>query len=348
MAFTQQNSSAPQHGNGVPHVRLPVVQTGAEKAGPPGVADQAAMRVLRWLRLVFGVCFAINLGLHFHPQYAAQFARQAADVVAQPHWLAVWDGAVWRVLSAAGVSKGLALLFGIEALLTVGLLTGWGFPAMGWLGLAYELLVWSALGGGGAGAAALVYALGFALLLLLRAWQGSAWSDAALRRPGLSQVRWALWLVGLLWAAIAWTAWQPGLGLRLSDALIQAQAHAPNGQAEWIAFWAGLGQALGMDEFAVLIAVIDTLIAAGLLLAPWLPCWLRRLLLWSGLIFSLLAWSLNGALGVFPGSYSDTLSAAAIGAWLFEFLLAAHPWLEAAPPRVMTAPPEMRRVGDAA
>ena len=82
------------------------------------------------------------------------------------------NGVVWG-------PAGLALLFGIEALLTVGLLTGWGFPAMGWLGLAYELLVWSALGGGGAGAAALVYALGFALLLLLRAWQGSAWSDAA-------------------------------------------------------------------------------------------------------------------------------------------------------------------------
>ena len=347
MAFTQQNSSAPQHGHGVPHVRLPLVQADAEKAGPPGMADQTAMRALLWLRLVFGVCFAVNLGLHLHPQYAAQFARQAADAAAQPHWLAVWDGAVWRVLSAAGVSKGLALLFGVEALLTVGLLTGWGFPAMGWLGLAYELLVWSALGGG-AGTVALVYALGFALLLLLRAWQGSAWSDAALRRPGLSQMRWAFWLVGLLWIAIVWTVWQPGLGLRLSDALIQAQAHAPNGQAEWIAAWAGLAQALGMGAFAVLIALVDTLIAAGLLLAPWLPHRSRRWLLWSGLIFSLLAWSLSGALGIFPRSQADTLSAAAIGAWLFGLLLAAHPWLDAAPPGVATAPPEMRRDGDAA
>lgn len=348
MAFTQQNSSAPPHGHGVPHVRLPLVQADAEKAGPPGVADQAAMRALRWLRLVFGVCFAINLGLHLHPQYAAQFARQAADVAAQPHWLAVWDGAVWRVLSAAGVSKGLALLFGIEALLTVGLLTGWGFPAMGWLGLAYELLVWSALGGGVAGAAALVYALGFALLLLLRAWQGSAWSDAMLRRPGLLRVRWAFWLVGLLWAALAWMAWQPGLGLRLSDALIQAQIYAPGWQAEWIAFWAGLGHALGMGGFAKLIALVDTLIAAGLLLAPWLPCGLRRWLLRGGLIFSLLAWSLSGALGIFSGSQAGMLSAAAIGAWLFGLLLAAHPWLEAALLRVSTAPPERRRVGDAA
>ncbi len=347
MAFTQQNSSAPQHGHGVPHVRLPLVQADAEKTGPPGMADQAAMRALRWLRLVFGVCFAINLGLHLHPQYAAQFARQAADAAAQPHWLAVWDGAVWRVLSASGVSKGLALLFGVEALLTVGLLTGWGFPAMGWQGLAYELLVWSALGGG-AGTVALVYALGFALLLLLRAWQGSAWSDAALCRPGLSQVRWAFWLVGLLWIAIVWTAWQPGLGLRLSDALIQAQAHAPNGQAEWIAAWAGLAQALGMGAFAVLIALVDTLIAAGLLLAPWLPRRSRCWLLWSGLIFSLLAWSLSGALGIFPRSQADTLGAAAIGAWLFGLLLAAHPWLDAAPTGVATAPPEMRRDGDAA
>lgn len=118
MASTQQISPASHYGSGVPKVRLPLAQEGPQHDGPLRAADMAAMRALRWAHIAFGVCFAINLGLHFHPHYAAHlaahFARSTTGTLVQPPWRAAWRGAVWVVLSAVGVNKALALLFGID------------------------------------------------------------------------------------------------------------------------------------------------------------------------------------------------------------------------------------------
>ncbi|MBN2692394.1 MAG: hypothetical protein JXR43_11200 [Burkholderiaceae bacterium] len=306
------------------------------------------MRSLNWARIAFGVFFAINLGLHFNPQYAVQFAANvghAAQAAGQPPWLGVWAAGVLQAMTFVGMSKAVALLFGVEALLTVGLLIGWGFPALAWTGLVYELFLWSTLGGLGgpytSGATdpgtAIVYALGFALLLLLRGWQGAAWSAAALRRPDRLRVRWAFWLFGLLWAFDAWWKWQPGFLQNFSGFLTSAQAGQPSWIAEWIAVFIGLGHVMGMKHFAVLAALTETAIAAGLLLAPWLPDLLRRLVLWGGLAYSLLLWStaegFGGPYGAgFTGNKGDVLGTTTVYALLFLFLLAAQSWLRSAPP----------------
>ncbi|MGC8703725.1 MAG: hypothetical protein ACP5RV_12470 [Thiomonas sp.] len=306
------------------------------------------MRALNWARIALGVFFAINLGLHFNAQYAAQFAanaRHAALAAGQPHWLGVWVDAVLPGMAAVGMSKAVALLFGIEALLTVGLLIGWGFPALAWVGLVYELFLWSVLGGLGgpytSGATdpgtAIVYALGFALLLLLRAWQGAAWSNAPLRRPDRLRVRWAFWLFGLLWAFDAWWKWQPGFLQHFASYLTGAQAGQPAWIAEWIAVFIGLGHVIGMEHFAVLAALAETAIAAGLLLAPWLPELLRRAVLWGGLIYSLLLWSTAEGFGGpygpgFTGNKGDVLGTTTVYALVFLFLLAAQAWLRRTPP----------------
>jgi hypothetical protein len=340
----QHNSAQP--GSGVRHVDLAL--NARPQAARLVAEDHAAMRALGWVRIAFGVFFAINLGLHFNPQYAAQFAanvRHAALAAGQPHWLGVWAESVLQIMGAIGMPKAVALLFGIEALLTVSLLTGWGLPTLAWVGLVYELLMWSLLGGLGgpytSGATdpgtAIVYALGFALLLLLRGWQGAAWSDAPLRRPGRLRVRWAFWLFGLLWAFDAWWKWQPGFLQHFSSYLTSAQAGQPAWIAEWIAVFIGLGHVIGMERFAVLAALTETAIAAGLLLAPWLPDWLRRLVLWGGLLYSLLLWSTAEGFGGpygpgFTGNKGDVLGTTTVYALLFLFLLAAQVWLRRAPP----------------
>lgn len=341
----QQANPLSPPGHSVRHVTLPL-EAKASRAPFLVADDHAAMRALSWARLAFGVFFAINLGLHFNPQYAAQFAAdvsRAAQASGQPHWLGVWAAGVVQVMAAAGMGKAVALLFGIEALLTVGLLTGWGFPALAWLGFGYELFLWSTLGGLGGpytrGATdpgtAIVYALGFALLLLLRGWQGAAWSGAPLRRPERLRVCWAFWLFGLLWAFDAWWKWQPGFLQHFSGFLASAQAGQPSWIAEWIAVFIGLGHVMGMEHFAVLAALTETAIAAGLLLAPWLPDVLRRLVLWGGVAYSLLLWStaegFGGPYGAgFTGNKGDVLGTTTVYALLFLFLLAAQSWLRSA------------------
>jgi hypothetical protein len=351
MSSLEQPSLHTVSGGGVPHVALPLPPAAS---GEPSAPDRVAMRRLRWARIAFGVFFAINLGLHFAPPYAAQFAvhvQQAAQAPGQPHWLGVWAQEVLNVMGAVGMPRAMAVLFGVEALLTVGLLTGWGFPALAWLGLVYELVMWSTVGGLGgpytSGATdpgtAIVYALGFALLLLLRGWQGAAWAGTPLRPPGRLRVIAAFWLFGALWAFDAWWKWQPGFLQHFAGYLTSAQAGQPGWIAEWIAVFIGLGQAIGMRQFAVLAALAETALAAGLLLSPWLPTAWRRIVLWGGLLYSLLLWSTAEGFGGpygpgFTGNKGDVLGTASVYALMFLFLLAAHTWLQA--PSARSAPPD--------
>lgn len=341
-----EQPSAPM--TAVRHVAMPLALQPRPRvsAVPLAAGDHLSMRRLTWVRIAFGVFFAINLGLHFNPQYAAHFAldvQHAAGAAGQPEWLGFWAGSVLHGMQAVGMDKALAVLFGIEALLTVGLLTGWGFPALGWLGLVYELFLWSTIGGLGgpytSGATdpgtAIVYALGFALILLLRAWQGAAWAEPTLQRPAMLRVRWSYWLFGLLWAFDAWWKWQPGFLQHVDGFLASAQAGQPAWIVEWIAAFIGLAHAIGAGRFALLAALAETAIAAGLLLSPWLPALWRRLALWGGLTYSLVLWTTAEGFGGpygpgFTGNKGDVLGTTTVYALMFLFLLAAQYWLSPA------------------
>ncbi len=311
--------------------------------------DRRGMGRLAWARLAFGVFFAINLGFHFSPDYAARFAldaTRAANAAGQPQWLGAWVAAVLDAMRGVGMNAALAAMFGLEALLTVSLLTGWGLAVLGWVGLGYELLLWSTIGGLGgpytAGATdpgtAIVYALGFALVLLLRAWDGASWAGPVRRRPTAVRVRLGFWLFGLLWAFDAWCKWQPGFREQVGTLMAGAQIGQPGWVAGWIGAFAALERAVGAQPFGLLVALAETAIAAGLLLAPWLPAAWTRLALLGGFVYSLLLWSTAEGFGGpygpgFTGNRGDVLGTAIVYAVLFGFLLAARPWLAETAPR---------------
>ncbi|SCC92665.1 conserved membrane hypothetical protein [Thiomonas sp. X19] len=296
-------------------------------------------RLLGAVRILFGLFFLVNLLLHFSPAYAAQFIPdmlRAAQATGQPAWLGQWAAQVLAVFQFVGPGRALALMFGIETLLTLGLLTGLGFPALGWLGLVYELFLWSTIGGLGgpyvSGATdpgtAIVYALGFVVILLTRAWQGASWWQGEARAPSREALRLAFLLFGALWAFDAWWKWQPGFLGQIASFFSAAQAGQPSWVVNWIALFILLMQAIGPFVFAVLAALTESAVAISVLFAHRLPLKWLRIALVLGLVYSLVLWTTAEGFGGpygpgFTGNKGDVLGTTSVYAIIFLFLLAA-------------------------
>ncbi len=132
-------------------------------------------------RLLFGAICLANALLHLAPAYQAHFlASLAADwIPGQPAWLAAWGHAQARLITQLGVDHVVTAMVIIELLLAFSLLTGAWLHRLAWLGIAYNLWLWSSVGGLGGpysvGATdpgtAIVYVLAFALVQLTHAWR---------------------------------------------------------------------------------------------------------------------------------------------------------------------------------
>ena len=305
----------------------------------PGPHHPTQARLLGAVRILFGLFFLVNLLLHFNPAYAAQFlpdVLHAALASGQPAWLGQWADQVVRAFQFVGVGRALGLMFGIETLLTLGLLSGLGFPALAWLGLVYELFLWSTIGGLGGpytrGATdpgtAIVYALGFVVILLTRAWQGASWWQGEARAPSRDALRLAFLLFGALWAFDAWWKWQPGFWGQIASFFTAAQAGQPGWIVSWIALFIVVMQAIGPFVFALLAAAMESAVAISVLFAHRLPVqWLRTALV-LGLAYSLVLWTTAEGFGGpygpgFTGNKGDVLGTTSVYAIIFLFLLAA-------------------------
>lgn len=294
------------------------------------------LRLARWL---FGLLFAFNLGLQWQPAAVGAIERslRVAASSAAWDWQRDWAAMAAAAVHSVGASVWAAAWFGLQTLLALSLLTGWGLPLLAWVGLAAEGLVWSTVGGfalTGVGASGLVYALGFALLLLLRAWQGAAWArPAAAAAPSPWRLSLAFWLVGAMWLLQMWQVVSGGV-FAAAQAGVPATAAAPAPgwpvveavHAEVQSMLQGLLLALGRPAFAViggeLLRLMIALIGLGVLVAPLLPRAVRRTALGLALISSLVAWVATPVLGgLFPQGL-DVGGALAL-ALAFVFLLGA-------------------------
>ena len=100
-------------------------------------------------RLLFGAICLANVLLHLDPAYRAQFlASLAADwAPGQPLWLAAWGHAMAAGVEALGVGVVTTAMAVIEFTLALALLTGAWLHRLVWVGIGYNLWLWSTVGG---------------------------------------------------------------------------------------------------------------------------------------------------------------------------------------------------------
>jgi hypothetical protein len=307
-----------------------------EVVAMPGLhTREIATSAVGLARLLFGAICLVNALLHLEPAYQSQLLGSfgAASVAGQPAWLALWGHANEALLQALGVGPVALAMAAVEFALALSLLSGFGLHWLAWLGIFYNLWLWSTVGGLGGpytpGATdpgtAIVYVLAFALVLMTHAWR-----PLSMFRHGsqLAPERWKLTLArvlfGLLWAFDAWWKWQPAFLLHGVDNLTAAQVGQPGWIVAYIHAWLVLIQWLGPLAFGVLAAVAESVIALSLLSGRLLD-WMLPL----GAIYSLVLWTTAEGWGGpyaagHTGNKGDVLGPASVYVVVFLFLMAAR------------------------
>jgi nitrite reductase (NO-forming) len=137
-------------------------------------ADGLVQRVI-WLRLGFGVVWALDAYLKWKPDFISQYGKDvAAAASGQPDLLRPWFR-FWRHLVAYDAHVFAYATAAIETLIAVGLLLGLGRRVLYLAGTAWSLAIWTIPEGFGgsflSGATdigtAIMYALVFAVLYTL-------------------------------------------------------------------------------------------------------------------------------------------------------------------------------------
>ncbi len=286
-------------------------------------------------RLLFGAVCLVNLVLHLDPAYREHFvAMIAADwAPGQPVWLMAYGHAMAALVTNLGVGIVVSMMVALEALLAFSLLSGWQLHRLAWVGLFYNLWLWSTVGGLGGpyttGATdpgtAIVYALGFALVLLTHGWRPlAAFRNGPVTVPARWKFTLARVLFGLLWAFDAYWKWQPAFLHGAGSFLAQSMAGQPHWVAAYIGFVLHIIQRVGTENFAIFAALAESALALSLITGV-----LIDLAMPLGVLYSLAIWStaegMGGPYGAgFTGNKGDVLGTASIYAIVFLLLIAAR------------------------
>ena len=121
---------------------------------------------------------------------------------------------------------------------------------------------------------------------------------------------------GVIWAIDAALKWLPGFRASYMDTIMSQAKGQPGWLHPWFSFWINL-QHPRVTFFAYLVAVVETLIAAGLIFG-----FARKLTYVSAILLSLLIWSTAEGFGGPYTSGSADIGTAIIYAVVFAGLLA--------------------------
>jgi uncharacterized membrane protein YphA (DoxX/SURF4 family) len=288
------------------------------------------------LRIIFGCIWLLNAWFQASSVYINRLFLQSfsAGINGQPGWLASYTQTVIHIIQAIGAPRVAVVTVVIDGLLALSLLTGIWLRFFAWVGIVYNLFMWSTVGGLGGpytqGATdpgtAVVYALAFLFVLItpsgrrLNLARIDKGKDSSERGYGLGR-----WLFGLLWAFDAFWKWQPYFLMHGVDNLVQAQQGQPAWIVSYIQFFIDLISRVGPLAFGLFAAIIETIIAASLVFKKGMDY-----ILPIGFIYSFGLWTTaegwGGPYGPgFTGNRGDILGTAIIYCFILLYLMVMYP-----------------------
>jgi hypothetical protein len=305
-------------------------------ASSPGVARKIRRQeVFALLRILFGLIWVLNTWFQADSAYINHLFLQSFDagIKGQPAWLAHYTQGVVYIIQTLGAPRVALATVVIDALLAFSLLAGIWVPFFAWVGIIYNLFMWSTVGGLGGpytqGATdpgtAVVYALAFFFVLITRSWTRLSLQPVIEAKPLHDRLYAAgRILFGLLWAFDAFWKWQPHFLGHAASYLVQAQQGQPAWIVNYIQFFINIIHIVGPVVFALFAAVIESVIALSLLFKKGL-----NFMLPIGFIYSFGLWTTaegwGGPYGPgFTGNRGDIWGTAIIYCFIFLYLMVMY------------------------
>lgn len=228
------------------------------------------------IRILFGLVWLANTILQSNPAYAEHFHRMmGADMVTgQPIWVARYGLLMESLVSAVGFHPIAWATVGLDGLLAIALLTGLGLPVLAWVGVIYNLWLWSTIGGFGGpytkGATdpgtAIIYALCFLFVAWSRCWQGLSLSQGDQKEIRARDMETGRILFGMVWLTDAYFKWHPYFLFHILAYLHGALAGQPLWIKDYIGIFSRIIALVGPLHFAIFSALVETAIGVSLVL----------------------------------------------------------------------------------
>lgn len=288
------------------------------------------------LRILFGLIWVLNTWFQANSAYIDHLFLQSfnAGINGQPPWLAGYTQTVIHTIQGIGPARVAVATVVMDALLALSLITGLWLRFFAWVGIAYNLFMWSTVGGLGGpytqGATdpgtAIVYALAFFFVILTRSWArfsvapSKVSKDLSVRLYGTGR-----FLFGVLWAFDAFWKWHPYFLHHADSYLVQSQQGQPAWIVSYIQFFIDIIHLVGPFAFGLFAALIESAIALSLLFKKGLD-----FILPIGFIYSFGLWTTaegwGGPYGPgFTGNRGDILGTVIIYCFIFLYLMVMYP-----------------------
>lgn len=252
------------------------------------------------LRILFGSIWLLNAWFQLHGWLLLPHGQAAANllhdfsnpIASAPSWLQGYLGAIVHGIHVLGPDTVGAAMVTIDLLLALSMMFGVRVRQFCWLGILYSLFCWTTLDSlgfpytnGQTDPGVFVnYMLAFFFVLsaLPGRESGAANKDDTMRGNPFVIAR---VLFGLLWAFDAFLKWQPAFLHHFMDQLVPAMQGQPGWIAAFIQLVITVVHFIGPYPVAIVVAVVETMIAASLLTGRGL-----KLFVPIGLLYSLAVW----------------------------------------------------------